>query len=781
MSRGHSFACFLLCLSVLPGATIASAQNLDLVSREADGDGGAQANEPSFEAVINANGRFVAFASYATNLIPGGGTDTNGFTTDIFVFDRETGGIEVVSRQDVNDGGAQANLFSRWPAISGNGRYVGFASQGTNLIPGGGIDVNGEDYDIFLFDRHTTGLELVTRQDAGDGGAQANESSFAHSINGDGRYVAFSSNATNLIPGGGTDDNGRGADIFVLDRQTGGLELISRQDVGDGGAQANSSSGNPWISGDGRYIAFESRATNLIPGGGTDVNGTDADIFLFDRQTGGLELISRQDVADGGAQANDGSGSPSISADGRFVAFGSSATNLMPSGGADANGSNGDVFVFDRHTGGLQLVSRQDAGDGGAQANGSSSVPSISADGRYVAFESRATNLIPGGGTDANGTSADIFVFDRRNGALMLAGRQDDADGGAQGNFGTGDSMISADGRFVVFDTESTNLIPGGGADANGTYSDVFVFGSLILPKNDIATDFEDANGLWARFDDSSWTKLNSQSPQVMAAGDLDNSGVDEVIASFGPGAGLWVFRNNAAWEQLHGDSPEDLATGGLDDGGQDEVIVDFGAPDGLWAYLNDSTWEKLNSQSPNGIATGDIDGNGQDEVIASFPSGVGLWVFRNNAVWVKINGQSAGDLETGDLDIDSRDEVIVDFGPGAGLWALYNDGAWARLNTRSPQAVTVADLDGNGIDEVVAAFGAGVGLWVWRNNSAWEKLNSQTPEDLETADLDSSGQEDLIVDFGAGGLWAYVNDSTWTPFNSQSTELLTTGNFDGF
>ncbi len=237
-------------------------------------------------------------------------------------------------------------------------------------------------------------------------------------------------------------------------------------------------------------------------------------------------------------------------------------------------------------------------------------------------------------------------------------------------------------------------------------------------PKNDLAMDFEDANGLWARFNDSFWARLNSQSPEIMTAGDMDNSGEDELIVDFGPGSGLWVWRSNPGWEPLHGATADDLETGDLDGSGEDDVIVDFGAPDGLWARFNDSTWAKLNSQSPNEIATGDLDDNGLDEAIASFGPGVGLWVWRNNSAWEKLNNQSAEDLETADLDVDGRDEVIVDFGPGAGLWVLNNNSTWTKLNSRSPLVMTVADMDGDGVDEVIANFGPGIGLWVWRNNS---------------------------------------------------------------
>ncbi len=484
MRKSYLIAGLVLCLSAGLGASVASAQNLELISRQSDADGGAQANGESFTPFprTSADGRFVVFASTATNLVPGA------VNKQVYLFDRETGGLELISRRDVADGGAQGNGPSEWPAISADGRYVAFSSGATNLIPGGGADANFGT-DVFLLDRDTGALELISRQDIADGGAQANDRSERPLLSADGRYVTFLSYATNLIPGGGTDVNGSQPDVFLFDRDTGGLELISRQDAADGGAQGDGFSSNPSISADGRYVSFASGSTNLIPGGGTDANGTENDVFLFDRNTGGLELISRQDIADGGAQGNASSSSSALSADGRFVAFNSSATNLIPGGGTDVNGDAWDVFLFDRDTGALELISRQDIADGGAQGQGGTLGSfvtvgtGISADGRFVAFESSMNNLIPGGGPDANGLEFDAFLFDRETERLRLVGRQDAADGGAQGERGTEYPSLSADGRYVVFQSMSTNLIPGGGTDVNGLAYDVFAFGPIQAPS----------------------------------------------------------------------------------------------------------------------------------------------------------------------------------------------------------------------------------------------------------------------------------------------------------
>jgi Tol biopolymer transport system component len=411
---------------VLLCATL-SAQVTERVSLST---GGALGNDNSDQASISADGRYVAFASLATNLVAG---DTNG-VSDIFVRDRQTG---TTVRASVATGGAQADGASYYPSISADGRYVAFLSHATNLVPG---DTNGLE-EIFVRDRQTGTTERVS---VATGGAQADGFSFLPSISADGRYVAFSSTATNLVTG----DTNHAEDVFVRDRQIGTTECVS---LDSSGVQGNNSSLVCAISADGRYVAFGSFATNLVAG---DTNGAN-DIFVRDRQTGTTERVS---VATGGAQGNFGSQNPSISADGRYVAFTSDATNLVP---GDTNGRE-DVFVHDRQAGTTERVSLD---SGGAQGNDLSDFsPSISADGRYVAFMSYATNLVPG---DTNGVF-DVFVRDRHAGTTE---RMSVATGGWQGNGTSELPSISANGRYVAFESSATNLVPG---DSNGSF-DIYV------------------------------------------------------------------------------------------------------------------------------------------------------------------------------------------------------------------------------------------------------------------------------------------------------------------
>jgi Tol biopolymer transport system component len=278
------------------------------------GDGG-DANGASGEAALSGDGRYVAFSSYASNLVPG---DTNN-NLDVFVRDRLTGTTERVS---VTYDGSPTYFPCNDPALSGDGRYVAFASWTPNLVPG---DTNGTG-DVFVRDRLAGTTERVSV--AGDG-SEANAVSGEATLSGDGRYVGFSSGASNLVPGH-TGTLG----VFVRDRLAGTTEQVS---VAGDGSQANSHSQQPALSGDGRYVAFYSNASNIVPG---DTNAAD-DVFVRDRSTGTTERVS---VAGDGSEPNGGS-SPfsAISGDGRYVAFGSDASNLVP---GDTNAAT-DVFVRD--------------------------------------------------------------------------------------------------------------------------------------------------------------------------------------------------------------------------------------------------------------------------------------------------------------------------------------------------------------------------------------------------------------------------------------------------
>ena len=410
------------CAAVLCVGRAALAQTMERASVSSLG---VEGNSVSQIPAISGDGRFVAFESSATNLVPG---DTNGML-DIFVRDRQNGTTE---RASVSTGGIQASSNCSRASISGDGRFVAFESFASNLAVG---DTNAS-VDIFVRDRQLGACERVSVSAAG---AQGNADSITPSISADGRTVAFESNASNLVAG---DANGT-YDIFVRDRQSGTTELIS---VDSSGAQGNGISYSPVISADGRFVAFVSVATNLVA---ADTNAA-GDIFVRDRLAGTTERVS---ISNAGAQANAASHSASISADGRCVAFASSAWNLVPNTG-------GGVFVRDRQLARTECASVDSSGawGGGDQFN------SISADGRFVAFWSSVSNIVAG---DTNGM-LDVFVRDR--GTATTERISVDAFG-VEGNGHSYGGEISADGRFVAFESQATNLVAG---DTNSN-RDIFV------------------------------------------------------------------------------------------------------------------------------------------------------------------------------------------------------------------------------------------------------------------------------------------------------------------
>ena len=284
------------------------------------------------------------------------------------------------------------------------------------------------------------------------GGAQGNgDSDLGFALSQTGQFVAFSSGASNLVAG---DTNGV-YDVFLFDRQTGTTTRVS-VGLGVPPLQADGDSTFPSISADGRYVAFESLAENLV-GPGQDTN-LKSDIFVRDRT---LAVTERASVALAGfpTQPDGDSFNPSISADGRYVVFYSFATNLVA---GDTNGAT-DVFLYDRT---LATTTRVSVGPGGVQGNDNSVVfgQAVSNDGTRVAFESAATNLVAG---DTNGVK-DVFVRDRTAGTTTRVSVDNT---GAQANGESRVSAISGNGRYVVFESDATNLV----ANDNNGVTDIFV------------------------------------------------------------------------------------------------------------------------------------------------------------------------------------------------------------------------------------------------------------------------------------------------------------------
>jgi Tol biopolymer transport system component len=373
------------------------------------GDGDSSGNNDT--PVISADGRYIAFASNASNF----SSIDYGSDSDIFVFDRQTRMISMVS---VASDGTVGNGISTHPAISADGRYIAFQSLATNLVAN---DTNN-DYDVFLHDCLTNETKLVSS--TSNQYPPAIGRSISPSVSADGRYVAFTSDASNLVL---LSDFNSTSDVYRRDMQTGATILVS--------AQTNSTSGNlrsgtPKISGDGRYVAFVSSATNLVSN--SDTNGA-LDVFVRDCQSGTTTLVSE---SYNGHAGNSTSQDPGISRDGRYVSLTSYAGNLV----TNDNNSVTDIYVRDIVT---HSTTRASFAPDGNEWDRHSFNPSISANGRYLSYTTYGTDGV-----------------NNQN---------------VKGNHDSTYSTISANGKYVVFESDSTNLVTG---DSNG-FKDVFLRGPL--------------------------------------------------------------------------------------------------------------------------------------------------------------------------------------------------------------------------------------------------------------------------------------------------------------
>ncbi len=331
----------------------------------------------------------------------------------------------VTERVSVDSAGNEGDLVSQTPSISGDGRLIVFASEATNFVEN---DIN-EAQDIFLHDWLTG---VTTRINIGSTGEEANGASAWPAISADGGWVTFSSSASNLVDG----DTNSHEDVFLVELATGAIERVS---LSSSRGEANGPSSEPVISSDGRYIAFVSTATNLFPGATSGY----AEVYVYDRDKRTILWVS----APPGGGSNDGdSREVTISGDGNWVAFSSTSSQLVP---GDTN-LRSDIFLWGKGSG----IKRLNLSPSGAEADRSSYEPAISADGRWIAFRSYATNLVA---NDLNGLG-DIFLCDRTTSDLQLVSLSST---GAQAQGGSSDeAVVSADGRFVAFRSSADNLVP---------------------------------------------------------------------------------------------------------------------------------------------------------------------------------------------------------------------------------------------------------------------------------------------------------------------------------
>ncbi|MGJ3244432.1 MAG: Ig-like domain-containing protein [Opitutales bacterium] len=437
-----------------------------LVSEKADGSNG---EGPSEEPSITADGRFIVFQSRAA-FVEG---DTNN-DYDIYLKDTSSGALSLITTVGT---GQSANGASRNPVISETGRYIAFQSEATDLVPG---DTNNFS-DVFVLDRQSNAIRRVS---VSGNGSQANGPSFRPDMSDNGRRIVFESQATNLVTG----DTNAATDIFFFNFVS---ENTFRISVASDESQADGPSFEPRISGDGRWVAFRSGATNLVD---DDTNGLD-DIFV--RQLDGGTRTERVSVGvradDTLNQANGRSFNPALNEDGSLVVFASDASTLDPTGPADTNGVT-DIILFDRDTDGDgnfdetgAIASMRILASDGSQPNNPTDAtpgglgslePDISADGQYIVFRSEADNLVPPTVTNlSDGRSftsptiidytdtnrfTDIYLYDTQSQentrvSVNRFGGQTIRLLGTPSSASSRQAVISSDGRFVAMASDAEN------------------------------------------------------------------------------------------------------------------------------------------------------------------------------------------------------------------------------------------------------------------------------------------------------------------------------------
>ncbi|MEA2346609.1 MAG: hypothetical protein QOG62_396 [Thermoleophilaceae bacterium] len=540
----------VLVLGIAGSATAAPAQTT-LVSR-ATGPSGAKAamNAEVGPESISDDGRFVVFSTSAANLDPADSGPPGQFDdddSDVYVRDVVNDKTVLVSRA-TGFSGAKGNSSSDSATISGTGRYIAFISNATNLDP---ADTDGYD-DVFVRDMATGETTLAS---VATDGTKSDFLNYDVSISDDGNFVAFSSLAGSLSPDDASPPPDQDWDIYVRNLKTGQTRLVSRAD-GPEGAKGNSDSGTPSISGDGRFVAFDSGAANLDP----DDTSADGDVYVRDLLADDTILASR---ADGGVgQSADGNAQEAvIDRDGGRVLFSARATNLGESTGA----GRFLAYVRDLRENTTTVASRAD-GPLGAVADGPSFASGISADGQSVAFLSHAANLNP---LDTD-LVYDVYVRNLATATTTLASRASGIDG-PKGRFDSLAPSLSADGSVVDFFSISPNLVPGDNGNNQfglGSDEDVFVR-DLRTPA--LGSCHGEPVTL-AGTDGGERLEGTDDADVIAGLGGPDHikgGGGDDVICAgagsdrAGGGAGRDVLLGQAGADTLRGGADKDRLTGG--------------------------------------------------------------------------------------------------------------------------------------------------------------------------------------------------------------------------
>ncbi|MCA9044835.1 MAG: VCBS repeat-containing protein [Planctomycetaceae bacterium] len=720
---------------------------------------GGELTDHSYNGDISGDGRLLVFSSRANDVVTG----DSGSISDIFLRNLEDG---TITRLSQNGSGGGGNRDSLSPSISENGRFVVFHSYAQNLVE----DDNTSTSDIYLADLQTGELELISRKFNGNRNA-SNHSSTAADVSNDGRFVVFQSEGNNLV----ADDRNGMIDIFLYDRQTAEMTRVSQA---VGGGDSNNHSYSPHISGDGRYVVYASAATNLIDGDG---NGQ-MDVFRYDRTTG--ETVRVNAALSG--EANGWAVAPSISNDGRFVAFDSSASNLVA---GDTNRAI-DVFIVDMNSGTTQRIEGLNG-----QADSHSWYPRITGDGNVVAFESDATNLSNVSVNNIRQT----YVYDRLTQQLQLISALEGVAGDGISRWAT----PNGDGSVITFTSVSTNLV----ADDTNGRSDAFVW--YRGADNNIPVVTNTSQGLTM-----GWT---ATPVYTIAPTDADDDPLTitvtglpaDIVLKLGNtqltvGQSLTVaqfnsLRVDSPTDGTHGD-PLGTLTYSVTDGlasVNGEMSFTLAIPDvdaaywdafnGTWVLVNNDGTGVLNEtlEVPVGdlfiqyAGQGDVNGDGLEDQLTL--SRKGVWMVRlagtNTVVeWGNWTGGPYQNIRVGDFNGDGLDDVIAqaksdgNWYVGLSTGSSFGISGFGRWSATAWIDIVVGDFNGDGRDDIAGLIASGAQWWVGLSNGSgfdtsfygqWEAGAGWRY--LRVGDFDGDGNDDVIAQASTGH-WClgYGGESRW-------------------
>lgn len=714
-----------------------SAGTTELVSVNFAGT--SSGNSDSFAPVISDTGEKIAFLSFASDLVP---NDTNALR-DVFVRNIRTDETELVS---INQSGTDSgNCASTNVRISGNGRFVAFTSCASNLTAPDGQPVTHTS--VFVRDLETDQTRLASISSAGD---QVNGE--IQDISADGRYVVFTSRDQNVT---GIPDTQNFLDIFVRDMEMNTTTLVTVNQAGDGPANGDSNgpstiSADVRITPDGRFVIFPSKATNLVS---QPFNGQ-FNIFVRDLTAGTTIPVS---VNSAGTELVGADVHAWLSGDGRYAFFTSASNAVVP---VDTNNQN-DVFRRDLQNGTNELVSINQAGDNGG--NGFSTKPYASLDGRYVAFDSGASNLSQT--TSDTNQVQDVYWRDMEQGITRIISiNNSDSNGG---NLFSSVRDISADGQNVLFSSAASNLVDPS-VDSNQNFDlflrDLGINRTFAVSITEVGTSVGNAptmfgtlaaNGRVAAYESLSTNLVSIDNP----------NGANDVFA-------FTKALPKAPLSDFDGDGRTDLSV--------------YRPGEGIWYILNSSDSGFRSQQFGNSTdlpVAADYDGDGRTD-IAVFRQGV-WFVFYSSTSNFKVFGfGDPGDIPVpGDYNGDTRADLAV-FRPSTAEWLIRQTENTRVVQFGAATDVPVpADYDGDGKTDI-AVFRDGV--WFVLQSSDMETRIEQfgaANDKPVQGDFDGDGRADLAVFRPGEGVW-YVLKSDGTGFIiiefGIATDVPLRGDFDG-